>query len=135
MAGDELECPNCGAKVDVADHRCGACGAMLDAGELVAIPDPEEATREGEVEPDEAELAPPAEPQADLRPEPERGWFDRWGRVALYLSYVAVSVAGSWALHRWLVNRSGEEDPQQAMALNTCCMRGSGAWAANGNER
>ncbi len=38
MADDELTCPTCGANVHAADDRCMACGAILDAGDLVVPP-------------------------------------------------------------------------------------------------
>jgi len=41
MAGGKLTCPNCGAEVHATDDRCMACGAVLDAGHLVAPPPPE----------------------------------------------------------------------------------------------
>ena len=60
MSREELKCPNCGAQVYATDNRCVSCGTMLDAGQLLAVPDPEEATREEDVEPEGAEPGPRA---------------------------------------------------------------------------
>ncbi len=40
------KCPNCRAEVHVTDDRCLACGAILDAGEVVAPPPPVAGTEE-----------------------------------------------------------------------------------------
>ncbi len=63
MAGDELGCPECGAEVYATGNRCMSCGAEFDPP-LLGVPSPEVATREGEVEPSEAELSTPAPERA-----------------------------------------------------------------------
>ncbi len=67
MADDELKCPGCGAKVYATDNRCMSCGAELEVDEPPVVIDPTLATREGDVEPDEAGFTASPEPPAQAK--------------------------------------------------------------------